>query len=329
MVKIEQLRNKVLDVVLENFDYFKENPRHLAWAMMNYELIHRVGRVNFHECDDNPKDLVIEYGEKLKNKNDSNLMYDAWGVTVSNFIHEFEDTSPEIPLESKINKTLDEWVEVCMDKRFRFNEICPDRFSVEDHILCVSGNGYGWNKDGFACEDGPCGTDEDIFAGYTRAEKEVREDIRNNILELRDNLKIKEYTQALFKKAMENEKRIYNGEEWLDVMRGQNPLKESNKKLQKTLNKLLEGGHSVLPQDLKKDLQRYVDGLDDKRKELKREEERSYYPIDEYSLMVTMPANVHPSYIEAGKRIAKEILEDPEQEKRSKTLARKFLEKWA
>ncbi len=33
MQKTNDLRDKILDVVVQNFDYFKEKPVHLAWAL--------------------------------------------------------------------------------------------------------------------------------------------------------------------------------------------------------------------------------------------------------------------------------------------------------
>ena len=37
--QIEKLRDNVLDIVKQNFDYFRENPKPLAWAMMNFEFM--------------------------------------------------------------------------------------------------------------------------------------------------------------------------------------------------------------------------------------------------------------------------------------------------
>jgi hypothetical protein len=52
--KLEKLSRGILNIVIKNWDYFKARPKHLAWAMMNYDLAHTAGR---HVCEytDNPK----------------------------------------------------------------------------------------------------------------------------------------------------------------------------------------------------------------------------------------------------------------------------------
>lgn len=213
-VNVEKMRDKVLDIVTENFEYFKENPKHLAWAMMNYELLHRVGRRYFDDCQDNPKYPVIELGEKIdkdprysnasKIKN-SDLIYDAWAVTVSNN-DEFPDINPELPLEAKPNKTMEEWISLFTDKKYEYNNMFPDAWSVKNYLLCVIGTGYGWNENGFLTKTGPSGVDEVIFAGYTRAEDEIRKDIKGQINKLYSNPVIAEKVKKYIKNV-----KIYAG----------------------------------------------------------------------------------------------------------------------
>ncbi len=182
----EKACNKVLTLVVQNFDYFRANPVHLAWAMMNFELFYRVGS-RLGEDFDNPTDLVIDAGEDLPRKEeDSSLLYDAWMVTDS-MDSEFPDTNPKLLLESKKNKTLDEWVELFTDKRYRCHDLFPDDKKAKDHLLCSCDTGMGWNAQGFIADIGRSGTDLTIFAGYTRVGREVRKDLREKIMALRNS----------------------------------------------------------------------------------------------------------------------------------------------
>jgi len=73
-------------------------------------------------------------------------------------------------------------------------------------------------------------------------------------------------------------------------------------------------------------------------KKLRKKEKRLYYPPSEYSPLVTMPENAHPSYVKAGIRIAKEILKMTKNDISQKNLvktymagkkhASQFLKKW-
>lgn len=211
--RAEKLTDRILEVVINDWDYFKARPKHLAWAMMNFSLVHYAGR-RIDSCSENPKDLVLNAGEKLSEE-DSNLLYDAWGVTVSNQ-REFPDANPELPLDSKQNKTLDEWIELCTDRNYEFRSIFPDAHSVESHLICCYGTGMGWNKDGFITDTGPSDVDEAMFANYTRAEDEIRSDLKKQILKIRSNPLIIHHVNNYLKDAEINagnnraEKRIVN-----------------------------------------------------------------------------------------------------------------------
>lgn len=211
------LRDGVVDVVVKNFGYFRKNPRHLAWAMMQFELIHRISRRFLDACHDNPKDVVVEAGEKLKKAKDADLLYDAWAVTVAN-----EDAFPDpgrgepgLGL-AKPNKTLEDWIAIKTDSRYEYRSLYPDAWSVKNYLLCVIGTGYGWNRAGFIAEVAPGDTDKSIFAGYTTAEQEVRADLRDEIAALRDAPLIRKHIPGYMKAVEVNwgtnsvEKRIVN-----------------------------------------------------------------------------------------------------------------------
>lgn len=175
----------ILDIVIKNWDYFKANTVHLAWAMMQYELCHRACNLagpSEYGCMDNPKYPVLDRGEELSTE-DANLFYDAWATTVSNDYH-FPDVNHGLPLEAKKNKTVQDWVDLLMDPNYRYTDQYPTEEKVIDWLFCVYGAGHGWNKDGFIDNTGPSGVGEANFAGYTTAEDDIREDLFQEIIAL-------------------------------------------------------------------------------------------------------------------------------------------------
>lgn len=317
MRAVKDLGARILDVVVQNFDYFRERPSHLAWAMMNYELIHRVGNYNT-----NPKDAILEVGEELSEE-DGNLLYDAWGVTVSNGC-EFPDTNPNIPLESKRNRTMDEWIELFTNPSYRFKSLFPDEFAVKNYLLCTIGTGYDWNNEGFVANVGPLGVDNDLFAGYTRSEASIDAGIRGKILEVRLDSRVREKADAYLREAYSVAERIYSGEDWLEAL---NPRAKTEREERKKIDGELEALLAKLPEDVRSEL----DIGKFRRKEANAPElkERKHYPLSEYSNLVRMPANSHQSYVTAGIEIARNIVANPNERQKSQRFARKFLERRA
>jgi hypothetical protein len=308
MQTVEDLGTKILDVVVNNFDYFKERPAHLAWAMMNYELIHRVG-----DDSPNPRDAILGVAEKLSEQ-DGNLLYDAWVVTVSHGC-EFPDTNPNLPLESKCNRTMDEWVSLFTNSSYRFKSLFPDEFAAKDYLLCQIRTRYIWNDQGFITNVGPSGVDNDLFAGYTRSEESIDADIKGKILEARSDLSIRTKAEAHLSEAYEVAKRIYSGEDWLEAV---NPRVKGGRIALEELQRRLDG----LPKEICAELGSV---LDDKTDALEPKE-RKHYPLSEHSNLVRMPTNTHQSYVTAGIEIAHNILASPNEPQESKRFAREFLE---
>jgi len=305
MQTVGDLGSRILDVVVGNFDYFRERPSHLAWAMMNYELIHRVG-----DDSPSPKDAILEVAEGLSEQ-DGNLLYDAWNVTVSNGC-EFPDANPNIPLESKRNRTMDEWTELFTNPLYRFKSLFPDEFAVKDNLLCTIRTGHNWNVDGFIANVGPSGVDNDLFAGYTRSEDSIDSGIRGKILEVRLDQRVREKADA-YSVA----KRIYSGEDWLEAV---NPkAKAEREKLEALLAKL--------PEDVRSELD--IDKFRTNKTTASEPKERKHYPLSEYSNLVRMPANAHQSYVTAGIEIASNIVANPNERQESQRFAREFLEQRA
>jgi hypothetical protein len=184
----EKARDSILDIVIKNFDYFRDNPKHLAWAMMKWRLVHTASRIAYGACEDNPKYPVLDAGYLLKTEADGNLLYDAWAVSCSNE-SEFPDTAREPNWEKlvKPNKTLDEWIDIKTDPQYRYSGMYPDEI------------------------------DSNIFAGYSLAEPEVRKDIRSAINKFLNSKTLKGPTDDYMKKVEINwgdnevKKTILNG----------------------------------------------------------------------------------------------------------------------
>ncbi|MBI4441596.1 hypothetical protein HY639_05490 [Candidatus Woesearchaeota archaeon] len=238
---------------------------------------------------------------QLPTESDANLLYDAWAVTVSNY-DEFPDTNPQLPLEAKLDKTMDEWIQLSIDRLYRYHDLFQDAFSVKNYLLCVIGTGYGWNERGFIAPIGPSGIDTTIFSGYTRAEDNVLRQVKARIRRLRDHPLIRDAAHEYLQKTQDYAQRIYNGEDWLDVVRGKDEEHE------RTLKELKDLGIDIT-----------------KRRAPKTPKRRTYYPLGEYSNIIRMPPNAHPSYVAAGMQIAQDIIQNPAERKESKKYARAFL----
>ena len=324
--KVERLRNKVLETALQHVDDLRDHPQHLAWVMMHYQMMHRLSRVR-GEHSDNPKVPIIAAGDTRLTEADANLLYDAWGVTVSNE-DEFPDTNPNCPIEAKPNKTLDEWVAVKTHPLFRYRSLYPHAQAVKVSLLCVIGTGKGWNADGFVTDLGPCGTDEVLFAGYTRAEEEIREDIRSKILRVRENPLVKDEAGEYLRKVRGFAQRIYAGEDDLEVF---HPEKRKERKERERKLKAMGEYFAAREGDLTPDESAILSGLTYFNKKVNTptpESQWPLYPLSSYSNLVTMPAHAHPSYVQAGKELAAAYLADSTTGAESQKFAKLFLQRW-
>jgi hypothetical protein len=156
------------------------------------------------ECEDNPK-YKIEMCDPINDKIE-NLIYDAWGQHVceseemqpsaAEFIKIVKEGRQLSDLEIKllkIDKTMEDWVEIKTDPSYRYKSLYPDRKSVIGNLLCGIGNGYGWNSQGFIIEEAS-GADQDraLYGDWQNAK------FRSDIQELVDSLLlIPEVTETL------------------------------------------------------------------------------------------------------------------------------------
>ena len=314
MKSVVDLGARILDVVVVDFDYFRKRPPHLAWAMMNYELIHRISNYN-----PNPKDAILKVVDGLSTE-DGNLLYDAWGVTISVGC-EFPDTNPNIPIESKRNKTMNEWVKLFTNPLYRFKSLFPNEFAVKDYLLCTIGTGYSWNNDGFVTNVGSSGVDNNLFAGYTRSETSIDVKIREKILKVRLDPRVREKADLYLREAHSVAERIYSGEDWLEAL---NPRVKLAREKKEIFDKKLESLLGKLPEDVLSKLE--ICNLQKKKTIVSEPKERKHYPLSEYSNLVRMPANAHQSYVTTGIEIAREIVANPNEPRESQRFAKEFLE---
>ncbi len=161
--KCEILRNGVLEVIVDNFDYFRENKSHLAWALMNFDLIHRASRLVYDACQDNANDLYSKLAEKLSEE-DRYLFSDAWDITqMDSEGGNYRDFDPKQPVSQALLDSI-----ASMRKKFpEKKDIYPTEAEI---IKKVSFMNYG--------------TPKAELAGYTIAEEHVNPDIKEKILAL-------------------------------------------------------------------------------------------------------------------------------------------------
>jgi hypothetical protein len=199
--KADRLFDSVLKTIKNNWSYLKDNPKHLAWCMMHFELIHNVGR-RMGECNNNPK-YDLEWLEEWcgEDSEGGNLLYDSWAVTVSNGYEFPDDARDSVPKADKLNKTMEDWVDICTHENYKYKSIYPDKKRVVDHYICTNGTGIKWNKDGYLDFSGPCNTPNSIFYGYTMCEDEVPKKIREKILSLKNDPYIKDGVDEYMRKV--------------------------------------------------------------------------------------------------------------------------------
>ncbi|HLC85265.1 MAG TPA: hypothetical protein VJH22_05725 [Candidatus Nanoarchaeia archaeon] len=314
----EELGARVLTLVVENLDYFRPRPPHLAWAMMQYELVCRADAKR-----QNPVDAVLDVKHKLLSS-DGHLLYDAWCASVIELGS--GDTNPNLPLESQPNKTFDEWVGCLRNPQYRFRDLYPDDFSVRNELFC--GTNHEWNADGFIIEHGPSGIDSVIFAGYSRCEEDVDPILRERILDITADPRIASRVQAMRQGDSEIADRIYAGWSWAEA---RNPAirsdKESDAAFRQSTVRLLASLQSSEFRDpnrewLIKDLRQQLEPDVVSTPQLPP----AYSDLFPSSNLVTMPSHAHPSYVTVGIEIAQVILADTRTSAESKRHAQAFLD---
>jgi hypothetical protein len=339
----EFLQARLLKIIEENQPWMAANPTALQWLFCQWETIWVTGRACFgyegivkrsYECENNPKYEVADRFQAETPEIDEQecILYDAWanaqdamksmrpnlpywaGFNMSLGTREDFDRwrveyqeklkDPFFVLSQKKNKTFEEHVELLTDKRYQYHSMYGSKFSVANHLLCVIGNGYGWNKDGYVCVDTPSDRDEAIYNGWPVHDvddfpENCREFIREIIYcdKVQENIKVaKAHYDGLVQKMIDKHMKDHS------FMKSPEFKKHFPTVTVENANEADEAMSAIYAA---------------LRKEFQDEDEvtkpRAYYPLsDRYSLILTMPDNAHESYIRACKEIAEDILAHPE-----------------
>lgn len=294
MVSLKKLKQTLLDTIVSNFRYFREHPSHLAWVVMNYGLIDDVGdQSQFVEIDPNDVSPHQRTYERLNSEQDVNLLGAAFDL-----IHQsyggFPDSNPNVPLQLKPNKTLDDWIALLTGSG-DFDYWTHTREQVLSDLLYENHSTYyRWNNEGFLMRVGWSGVEYRVFFGYTRVENEVPEQIRRKVRKVMENPKIKEAISALQKQYDGQRQRIYSGATWKEVF---DPEWFEMEKLKS-------------PESVPKE-----------------QEKKRRFALFSDSNLVIAPTNAHLSYLMAGEEISDRILSDTSSDPISRQLAQKFQKK--
>ena len=307
MSKFTDNMTQVLQLTIKHKSYLEKNPKHLALLMKEYDELHYSSRYhddeNIHDWN-NLKYAVIDL-EDVVDPEYASMVYDAWASTRI----DDDDGTPESwhPLERKTNKTMDEIVEMCLDPKYRYNSIFPNKKAVLSHYLCTLGSGLCWNKNGFIGEKSPSGESSEMFDFYW--EETLPFFLQEELTWLNDE-EINKCKQRK-KKAISDEKKKREDER-----------EKHKQEMEKAINEITD----LLKGD---DLAKFKEGMKNKAQErIEAELTAPYYPIhEEYALICHIPENAHPSYVTAAIEVCNDILQGEKESEENKKVATKLLKK--
>jgi len=293
-----------------------------------------------NDCEDNPK-YKIEMCDPA-DEDIENLIYDAWGMHVSN---DFEEGSYEVFSSliregreysdyenrlKKVNKNFDEWVDVLTDPEGKYSDtIYKNRRDVANHLLLCIGNGYGVNKDGFIISEAS-GADQDVdLYGEWENAKFGKKDIQSmvdKILSYPEVEKTFVAAEAAHREWKENKKKSnrisdVDPEEMIETIK--TVLAKGVGKLSDEKREMFEGMLAKYQKEAGVEVT-----VDIKKKEMPY---RSYYPISKYSLIhihnnKEKSETLEPSAVDECINVCKEILDHKDKEEENNVeFAKKFL----
>jgi hypothetical protein len=311
---------EVLNYIVHYKSFFIDNPKPLAHMMVFYDNVHYASRydknVDLHDWD-NPKYPIIELGEKLGSEY-GDLFYDAWAY--GSFSNEYKGKF--LPLQYKINKTMNDWEKIWLNPKFRYHSLYPTRNEVLNHFLCTNGSGYNWNKYGFVFQDGPCGTDVVTFMGSEKAFKYLPKPIQKTIkLYLTDRV-VKKGFSAMNRSRKEQEK---DSKALSDFCNSDKMIKDLTTKFKKCEDAKSKKAIQSLIHVFQKQKTKKLENIK------KHKDDFLFRPMSEnYCLLDSMPPNADKSYVNAGIEICNLILSNPKEKKNGDNykIAKKFLKKW-
>lgn len=267
--------------------------------------------VDYSSCEDNPK-YKIEMC-KPKNEKIDNLIYDAWGMHVSNelttptfkkfcqIIIDGEEQDDFQLLMLKPNKTLDEWCKVLMDKRYAYQY--ESKRDVVGQLLFTIGTEYSYNSEtGFIFHEAS-GADQDITVYDDWKNAKFRDDINKVVLELLKMPEVKNTVDVThnyeYKIKKENKAKIDKEDAKFAKLCNMTlkELRSSRRSMMKTT--IAERGY------------------------------QQYYPVCEYSSITKFDSKTHPSYVKAGIEACKDIVAHSKEERKENVkFAQEFLQKF-
>jgi len=216
-------------------------------------------------------------------------------------------------LLNKHNKTMYDYIDLLLNEHYEYHSIYKTRFKIKNHILCVIGNGYDWNNDGFICSDENIEYD---FGGWEQVELDERFNSVFDFYDINENVNILEKSKKL--------KSDY--------------IEEKKKKDEETHSSMRNSIDKQFPTKNKKTDEEYDNYLDDiinnmvskkkKKAIVKHKRINVYYTLNNYSLIYTIPENAHNSYWYVCKEIADEILENESETDRNKDFAKTFIKRF-
>jgi len=326
----DKLWKDLLAVSVKHMEYLLEHPKELAYIYWKYDRLLNSCRF-IGQGGENPKypiseieeEAIEKYGEKY-----NGIVYDAWGFSVSNDGFPFDDddvtdervTNPLYELQSKQNKTMEEWIQLMTDKNYEYHSLYPNLWSVLNYLLCVIGTGFGWNKEGFIIEEGAADSDSTIFSNALfegRPSGELKKDL-DVIFESENYKKLIAFRKEhnIRSRSIKNQEKNFHKES--------NEILEKIEKFKKEIQAKKDSGELITDAELK--LLEVFSNDDTSTQESKSQ---TFYPLSkEYSLLCKMPKNAHESYIKYGTDVAWDILKNSSEEKENKRQALAFLQKF-
>lgn len=267
----ETATQEIVRIAVERQEFFEPRPKVLAVWMAHYNELCYASR---YAAKDEYKYGTGNPKDALLELDEKvperycNMIYDAWAASIEQ--SEMDRRGEKFhPLELKPNKTMTDWINMHSDPHYRYYSLYGGyRMRSINHILLVIGNGLTWNRAGYICDRTPSEEDGDQFVGYPAHAEELPKDLVKLAKTWR---KI-----PLIAKGVASQNKVFA------KMRREEKKKEA----------ILERVHAMFTEE----------------KERPFTPQHTYGIHPKFSLIDTMPANAHSSYLRAGREICEFIL---------------------
>lgn len=274
--------DQILTVLDKHQDFFLKNPKQLSSIMKMYNDIDYGGRYHPEkhlDAWDNPK-----YPFEVFEDNDPfyNAVFDAWAYWVRQN-EDFFKFGPQkkTELEKKLHKTPEEFLQMKLDPNYRYQKLYANKWEVYNYLFNLFGTGLEWHQ-GFLVDKEAT---EEMWADPSELKAEILAE-----LTLSKNKAIVEGKKA-YAEVIEKHHSSYKF--LLDNLDYQPDPKKIIEELIEISKEQVQTPKEA--KELAKFFRSYL-------KEDKSPGPYSHHPdfTENYSPILTMPENVHPSYIEAA-----------------------------